>query len=88
MSVREPDVALGEWVYCKGHVGPHATGWCSVSVDQKVPLRATTREEALQESWAIGRHIYGYCDVCHKWVCNEPWYPQRRFCPSHDEWLS
>lgn len=32
------DVVLGEWVYCAQHLRPHRSGWCSVSVDDKLGL--------------------------------------------------
>ena len=47
------------WVYCKSHVRPHTTGWCTVHVDDKVPLDATTREAAYAEARAKGFKIYG-----------------------------
>ena len=27
-----------QWVYCRQHMKPHATGWCSVSVNDKLGL--------------------------------------------------
>jgi hypothetical protein len=84
-----PDAAMGAWVYCKSHVGPHLTGWCAVGVDRKVALdlpETATRQQANEVVWAMGLSIYGYCDVCHKWVANEPWLHLggRTNCPEHD----
>lgn len=85
----QPDVELGPWVYCKSHVGPHETGWCSVGVDNKIALDlpgTASRKEANDLVWSLGLHIFGYCDVCHKWICNEPWFRDysRKTCPEHD----
>lgn len=78
---------MGAWVYCDSHVAPHETGWCTVSTHNKTGLSATTREEAMEESWANGWHVYGYCDTCHRYVSNEPWYlrDRRKTCPEHDD---
>jgi hypothetical protein len=80
------DTHMGEWVYCKSHVGPHSTGWCGVSAREKIPLRATNREEAMKEAWAMGFSIFDYCDVCHKFVANEPWHQigGQKNCPEHE----
>lgn len=68
---RQPDEVFGAWVYCKSHVGPHETGWCSVGLDNKIALKATNRQDAMAESWAMGFRIFGYCDSCHAWIANE-----------------
>jgi hypothetical protein len=78
---QQPDVAIGDWVYCKSHVSAHSTGWCSVGVDQKIALRAQTREEAFEEVKKLGLPIYGHCDVCYKFIANEHRY--RLTCPEH-----
>lgn len=48
------DEGMGAWVYCKQHVRPHETGWCTVDVRDKVALKALTAEEALAEVEARG----------------------------------
>lgn len=40
---------VGVWVYCRQHLRPHTTGWCTVHVDQKERLEATTMEDAYAE---------------------------------------
>jgi hypothetical protein len=50
---------MGTWVYCRQHLRPHATGWCTVGPEDKEPLRATTREEAYAEVRANGWAIWG-----------------------------
>lgn len=57
--VVQPDTELGAFVYCRSHVRPHATGWCSVSAGEKIPLRARTSEEAYAEVRAYGWKISG-----------------------------
>ena len=37
------------WVYCRQHLRPHQTNWCTVSVDQKELLEATSMEAAYAE---------------------------------------
>lgn len=48
-----------KWVYCKSHVRPHTTGWCTVSVKDKVPLDANNRADAYAEAREKGFKIYG-----------------------------
>lgn len=45
------------WVYCRSHVRPHRTGWCTVHPDDKVLLEATTAEEARKECERKGLKI-------------------------------
>ena len=47
------------WVYCKQHLRAHATGWCTVNPEQKIPLKATTSEAAYAEVKAAGWSVYG-----------------------------
>lgn len=42
------------WVYCRSHLRPHDTGWCTVPVDNKVLLEAKTEDEAYAECEAKG----------------------------------
>lgn len=45
----QPDVAAfgrGSWIYCRQHVKPHQTGWCSVGVYDKLGLGVSTAKEA------------------------------------------
>lgn len=53
------DEHLGKFVYCKQHVGPHATGWCTVRAEEKIPLKATNIKEAGVEVRALGLPIFG-----------------------------
>lgn len=59
MTADEKAFGSERWVYCKSHVRPHTTGWCTVRVDDKVLLDAKTREEAIAESRSKGFKIYG-----------------------------
>lgn len=47
------------WVYCKQHLRPHPTGWCTVNPGQKIPLNATTSDAAYAEVRTAGWPIYG-----------------------------
>ncbi len=47
------------WIYCSSHLRPHATGWCTVSVEDKIRLDAATYEDAVKECRARGLRIYG-----------------------------
>lgn len=49
----------GRWVYCRSHVTVHSTGWCTVSANRKVLLKASDRESALAEARANGFPIHG-----------------------------
>lgn len=89
-DIVQPDAELGAWVYCKSHVGPHETGWCSVDVKNKIALdlpAMASRKDANELVWSMGLPVHGYCDVCHKWVANEPWLyvNGRKTCPEHDD---
>ena len=46
------------WIYCRQHLRPHETGWCTVDVDQKVKLDATSMEAAYTECKERDFHIY------------------------------
>jgi hypothetical protein len=41
-------------VYCGAHVRVHGTGWCTVRLAQKRPLKAVDRTEAIAEAKALG----------------------------------
>jgi hypothetical protein len=41
-----------KFVYCSQHMRIHETGWCLVSVVDKIPLLSETAEEASQE-WEL-----------------------------------
>lgn len=46
------------WVYCRQHMRPHETGWCSVSPRDKVGLGVTTAQEAQQKCRDWGFELY------------------------------
>lgn len=48
-----------KWVYCKAHVRPHTTGWCTVPHTEKVLLKSTNYHDARQETKDLGFKIYG-----------------------------
>lgn len=52
------DQSLGAYCYCRSHVGPHETGWCTVPVYDKLPLKATTHAEAVAECRALNWKVY------------------------------
>jgi hypothetical protein len=56
MTVEKPagDEHLGTFVYCKQHLRPHNTGWCTAHALDKIGLKATTREAAYDEVRANG----------------------------------
>jgi len=54
------DHELGTWVYCLQHLRPHETGWCTVSLYDKVGLgdfdgnRDSQREQAYEKCKHLG----------------------------------
>lgn len=60
VGMTEDDIAFGAkksgdiFVYCKSHVNFHRTGWCTVPVEDKIKLDATTDSDAYQECLARG----------------------------------
>lgn len=48
------------WVYCKSHVNPHTTGWCTVHSDQKIKLDAVTHKEAVDECRQKGYPLFTF----------------------------
>lgn len=55
----EREFGRDRWVYCKAHVRPHITGWCTVSASEKVLLDARAPDDAAAEAKAKGFKIYG-----------------------------
>lgn len=54
-----PDTVFGtKYVYCAQHCAVHATGWCTVSITDKVALIAETVDEARTE-WAQKKAALG-----------------------------
>lgn len=41
-------------IYCGAHVRVHGTGWCTVRLCQKRPLKSEDRNEAIAEAKALG----------------------------------
>jgi len=65
LSDEEPDVAAfgrGAWVYCKQHCKPHQTGWCSVSVSDKIGLGVSSVDAAYAKCREWKLHLYGERD--------------------------
>lgn len=61
----DDDTVLGvPMVFCHQHCRPHETGWCTVSVVEKTPLRATERDEAYAEAREKGFYIDGEAWPC------------------------
>lgn len=46
-------------VYCKQHMRPHATGWCTVFPEEKIALAAIGVKEAYVECRSKGYPLYG-----------------------------
>ena len=63
MAITE-DLILGDWVYCRQHLRPHRTGWCTVDLLEKVglgPMKGTPDEqyrEAIDKCKKFGLEIY------------------------------
>lgn len=60
---RDDTVFGTSFVYCASHHSVHSTGWCTVGIDQKVPLasvRGTDADllRAQDEARALGLHIF------------------------------
>lgn len=49
----------GAWIYCSQHMKPHQTGWCTVSVRDKVGLGVDNAKAALEKCRAWKFPIYG-----------------------------
>lgn len=54
----EIEFGRGKWIYCGQHLRYHMTGWCTVSNQDKIALKATCVEEANIECAARGLKIY------------------------------
>jgi hypothetical protein len=58
------------WVYCRQHMRPHKTGWCTVPVREKVLLFRTTEDKEADEDEAYRKCRYFglklYEDVCRE----------------------
>lgn len=46
------------FVYCRQHLNPHSTGWCTVDVSDKVGLGVTTYEEAREKCQDWGFKLF------------------------------
>lgn len=46
------------WVYCRQHMRPHPTGWCGVSVRDKVGLGVTDAKAAYAKCEEWGFELY------------------------------
>jgi hypothetical protein len=57
----EDEEAFGarKYVYCKSHLRPHTTGWCTVAAEDKVDLDTTDRDLAYKKARELGFKIYG-----------------------------
>ena len=53
------DEHMGKFVYCKSHVGPHSTGWCTVGPGNKIALKAQSRDDAYAEVRSMNLPIFG-----------------------------
>jgi hypothetical protein len=45
-------------VYCKSHLRPHDTGWCTVGIRDKVKLDSTTIKDAVDECRVKGYVLF------------------------------
>lgn len=52
------DEHLGKFCYCNQHLSPHATGWCTVDLRNKIALKAETIEEAGIECMNNGFQLF------------------------------
>jgi len=46
------------WVYCAQHRRPHLTGWCTVSIKDKIPLLTNDEQQAYNECRLRGLKLY------------------------------
>jgi hypothetical protein len=63
LADEQPDVAAfgrGAWIYCRSHVKPHLTGWCSCGVYDKIGLGVSTAKEAYAKCEEWGLKIFDY----------------------------
>lgn len=58
MTEDEMRFGAGAWVYCRQHLRPHTTGWCTVRADEKVPLDVSSQEAAYDECRRRGFEIF------------------------------
>jgi hypothetical protein len=56
------EFGVDRWVYCKWHLRPHTTGWCTASASGKILLDARDHDAAYAEARAKGLKIYGESD--------------------------
>lgn len=49
---------VNAWVYCKSHMRPHTTGWCTVFPEDKIALSAKEQNAAYAECRAKGYELY------------------------------
>lgn len=55
----EKEFGRNRLVYCKEHLRPHSTGWCSVGNRHKVALNSIHPKEAYEECKIRGFKIIG-----------------------------
>ena len=47
------DLIFGDWCYCRQHLRPHETGWCTVSNNEKVGLGISGHtEQSMRAAYA------------------------------------
>lgn len=46
------------WVYCRSHMAPHLTGWCTVGNDHKCRLHASNYATAVEQCRTLGLPLY------------------------------
>lgn len=56
----EDELVFGkeQLVYCRQHLRPHSTGWCSVSVSEKVGLGTNDINEAYEKCRRLELYLY------------------------------
>jgi hypothetical protein len=55
LPVDGEDTVFGaKYVYCAAHRKTHSTGWCTVRLASKRPLKSENRNEAIAEVAALG----------------------------------
>ena len=60
-TLTEDYLTFGDcWVYCNQHLRPHKTGWCTVSVKDKIKLEAKNEQDAYDECNGKRLKIYGH----------------------------
>ncbi len=55
----EDQITFGnQWIYCAQHLTVHKTGWCTVSVIDKIALGVNTQKDGIEKCRRLGLKLY------------------------------